>query len=150
MDKNKKKRIFDPKWDNKNKMVAQIMMPMEGGTMNLAGKLIERAGLLALFHMNLFGNTHNLVMGVDFTPMIDNPQHGKDVESWNKYLNYIIEKEAECEYILQLMEKNGDAKIIDEDEDRNYDKDIFAHTETIGRWRFNTAEKKRKNLEKRA
>jgi len=139
-----KKQIYDPNWDNRNKMVAHNMLSNQPGTMNLGGKLVENAGILAMFHMNLFGNTHNLVMGVDFTPMLDNPQRGKDLEDWNKYLNFIIEKEAECEYILQMMEKSGNAKLIESPD--QYEEDIHAHTETLGRWHFHAKAKKSKIL----
>ena len=136
-----KKQVFNTEWNNQGHFVAPGLLPNEPGTMNLAGKVIANAGILAMFHMRLFGNCHDLVMGRDFTKLIDNPGPGYEdkVDTWNDFVNFIIEKERDCEYMLELMERVGKARRIPEG--TGADEDIYAHTETLGRWHFDAKTK---------
>jgi hypothetical protein len=139
-----KKRVLNPKWDRSGHMVSPTMLSYDPGTMNLAGKLVARAGILAMFHMRAFGNTHDLIIGKDFSNLIDNPdeRHTDNVKQWNDYISFIIRVEEECDYILRLMESVGKARIIPEGQ--GAEEDIYAHTETLGRWHFDAKKKANK------
>jgi hypothetical protein len=139
--KNIKKRVLNPNWSKSGHMVSPTMLSYNPGTMNLPGKLVARAGILAMFHMRAFGNTYDLITGKDFSSLIDNPdeRHADCVDRWNDYIKFIIQAEEECDYILRLMESTGNARIIPEG--IGADSDLYAHTETLGRWHFDSKHK---------
>ena len=133
MNKSKiKKEISIPLKDNTG-MVASNIKPFKWGTANVEAKLMEKLVLLGMLHIRAFGTGKDLLMGKDYSNIIDQPQ-----------IKLIVSYEQECEYMFKVLEKSGKAIQLKEDEEQNYDNDIYAHTESYGRWRFVNKKKKRK------
>jgi hypothetical protein len=160
MDKKKLQKQIASKLPKDAGIVSQRIKPKhEDGGANIEAKLMEKIVLLNYFYLRLFGHSKDLLMGKDYTKLIDNPKPeiknidtrdfteddwAEYTERWNSGIKEIITLEKECEYILSLLEKLGNVTYLaegvsylnDDDNPSSYEDDEFAHTETIGRWRF--------------
>jgi len=159
MDEKKLKKQIASKIKRGVGMVSQSIKPKhEEGGANIEAKLMEKIALLAMVYIRAFGNAQNMLMGKDYTNLIDNPKpEMKNLDSrgwtgddwieytkgWNIYIKNIITLEKECEYMFSLLEKLGKVthlaegvSYLNDDNPNSYEDDEFAHTETIGRWRF--------------
>ena len=160
MDKKKLQRQIAAKLPKNAGIVSPELKPkhQEGGA-NIEAKLMEKLCILRMFYMRAFGNGKDCLTGKDYTKLIDNPpvlrlekgvkwteeDEVNYIKNWNYYITNIIELEEECEYMFSLLEKlgrvtyleNGVSYLNDDDNPNSYEDDEFAHTETIGRWRFN-------------
>lgn len=132
-----KKEISIP-LKNNNGMVSAHIKPFQLGTANIESKLMEKLALLGMLHIRVFGNAKHLMMGKDFSHIIEKP-----------FVTEIITLEKECNYMFRLLEKIGKATYIKDDKEYNYDNDIYAHTETIGKWHFHKKKVKRIKREKK-
>ena len=132
-----KKEISIP-LKNNNGMVSSHIKPFSLGTANVEAKLIEKLCLLGMLHIRVFGSGKHLMMGKDFSHIIDKPLVAE-----------IIRLEEECDYMFRLLEKIGKATYLKDDEEHNYDNDIYAHTETFGKWHFHKKKSKRIKSKKR-
>ena len=162
MDKKKLQKQIASKLPKDAGIVSQRIKPKhEDGGANIEAKLMEKIVLLNYFYLRLFGHSKDLLMGKDYTKLIDNPKPeiknidtrdfteddwAEYTERWNSGIKEIITLEKECEYMFSLLEKLGKVTYLaegvsylnDDDNPNSYEDDEFAHTETIGRWRFNT------------
>lgn len=161
MDKKKLQKEIASKLPKDAGIVSPELKPKhEEGGANIRAKLREKIVLLNLFYVRLFGQSKDLLMGKDYTKLIDNPKPEiknidtrdfteddwtRYTEQWNFGIKEIITLEKECEYMFSLLEKLGKVTYLaegvsylnDDDNPNSYEDDEFAHTETIGRWRFN-------------
>ena len=161
MDKKKLQKQIASKLPKDAGIVSSRVKPKhEEGGANIQAKLMEKIVLLNYFYLRLFGQSKDLLMGKDYTELIDNPKPEiKNIDTrdfteddwteytdrWNSGLKEIITLEKECEYMFSLLEKLGKVTYLaegvsylnDDDNPNSYEDDEFAHTETIGRWGFN-------------
>ena len=160
MDKKKLQGQIAAKLPKDAGIVSPALKPKhEEGGANIRAKLMEKIVLLNMFYLRIFGQSKDLLMGKDYTKLIDNPKPEiKNIDTrdftedewteytkqWNFYITNIIELEEECEYMFSLLEKLGQVtylaegvSYLNDDSPNSYEDDEFAHTETIGRWKFN-------------
>lgn len=160
MDKKKLQKQIASKLPKGEGIVSPRIKPKhEDGGANIQAKLMEKIVLLNMFYLRVFGHSKDLLMGKDYTELIDNPKPEiKNIdtrdfteddwtaykEQWNWGIDHIITLEKECEYMFSLLEKLGKVTYLaegvsylnDDDNPNSYEDDEYAHTETIGRWRF--------------
>ena len=137
MKKDKVKKEISTPLKNNDGMVASHIKPLfMWGTANLEAKLMEKLVLLGMLHIRAFGTGKDLLMGKDYSNIIDQP-----------HIKLIVSYEQECEDMFKVLERSGKATYLKEDDEQNYENDIYAHSNIYGRWRFDREAKKRKNQE---